>query len=334
MEPLFIGVLTVVVLLVLVVVVLLTRRSTAAPPVGAPIAPVDTLADRLTNARRALGERLRVVFGREALDEDFWVGLEEALLAADVGVEAAGEVVGRVRGSGPETAEEAKEALRRELLAILAGRTRTLRQEGSPTVVVVVGVNGVGKTTSIAKLAARFHGQGAATLLAAADTFRAAADTQLKSWAERVGAELVAGEPGGDPAAVAFDAYQAARARGKDVVIVDTAGRLHSKHNLMQELGKIVRVLERAAGRVDEVLLVLDATTGQNGITQTEVFTEAVGVTGIVLAKMDGTARGGIALAVERRLGIPVKFIGVGEGVEDLVPFEAGSFVDALLGDV
>ncbi len=334
MEPLFIGVLIVVVLLVLVVVVLLTRRSTAAPPVQAPVAPVDTLADRLTKARRALGERLRVVFGREALDEDFWVGLEEALLAADVGVEAAGDVVGRVRGSGPETAEEAREALRRELLAILAGRTRTLRQEGSPMVVVVVGVNGVGKTTSIAKLAARFHGEGAATLLAAADTFRAAADTQLKSWAERVGAELVAGEPGGDPAAVAFDAYQAARARGKDVVIVDTAGRLHSKHNLMQELGKIVRVLEREAGRVDEVLLVLDATTGQNGITQTEVFTEAVGVTGIVLAKMDGTARGGIALAVERRLGIPVKFIGVGEGVDDLVPFEAGSFVDALLGDV
>jgi fused signal recognition particle receptor len=174
---------------------------------------------------------------------------------------------------------------------------------------------------------------GSTALLGAADTFRAAADAQLKTWADRVGVEIVSGQPGADPAAVAFDAYQAARARQRDVVIVDTAGRLHSKHNLMQELGKIVRVLEREAGSVDEILLVLDATTGQNGLAQIKQFTDVVGVTGIVLTKLDGTAKGGIVVAIEQDYGVPVKFIGVGEGVEDLIPFEPQEFVDALLAD-
>ncbi len=199
--------------------------------------------------------------------------------------------------------------------------------------IVVVGVNGTGKTTSIAKLANRLKTAGREPLLGAADTFRAAADAQLRTWADRVGVQVVGGQPGADPAAVAFDALQAARARGREAVIVDTAGRLHSKHNLMEELGKVVRVLRREAGEVDEVLLVLDATTGQNGIAQVRQFTEAVGVTGIILTKLDGTARGGVAVAVERELGVPVKFIGVGEGMDDLLPFEPAEFVDALLED-
>ncbi len=198
--------------------------------------------------------------------------------------------------------------------------------------IVVVGVNGSGKTTTIAKLAAQLQEQGRPTLLAAADTFRAAATEQLSVWADRLGVEVVSGQAGGDPAAVAFDALQRARARGKEVVVVDTAGRLHSKHNLMEELGKVVRVLGRDGGRVGEVLLVLDGTTGQNGIAQARAFTAVVGVTGIVLTKLDGTARGGLAVAVERELGIPVKLIGVGERVEDLLPFDPEAFVDALLG--
>ncbi|MDH3308429.1 MAG: signal recognition particle-docking protein FtsY, partial [Acidimicrobiia bacterium] len=242
-------------------------------------------------------------------------------------------VVGRVKKSAPEGVDAIRRALRTELLAVLAGQDREVHRSGSPAVIVVVGVNGVGKTTTIAKLAARLREEGAESLLGAADTFRAAADTQLRTWADRVGVDIVAAAPGSDPASVAHDAYTAAKARGKDAVIVDTAGRLHSKQNLMSELTKIVRVLEKEAGRIDEVLLVLDATTGQNGIAQTRQFTEAVGVTGIVLTKMDGTARGGIAIAVERELGIPVKFIGVGEGVDDLVRFDPEAFVDALLSD-
>jgi len=199
-------------------------------------------------------------------------------------------------------------------------------------VIVVVGVNGSGKTTTIAKLGALLERAGSSALLGAADTFRAAAAEQLAAWADRLGLDIVSGQPGADPAAVAFDALAAGRARGKGVVIVDTAGRLHSEHNLMEELGKVVRVLQREAGRVDEVLLVLDGTSGQNAISQARVFTEVVGVTGIVITKLDGTARGGIAVAVERELGIPVKFIGVGEAVEDLLSFEAAAFIDALLG--
>jgi fused signal recognition particle receptor len=267
------------------------------------------------------------------MDTAFWEGLEEALIAADVGVAASTEVVKRVRDDEPADTAEARRALRTELIELLDRNGRDLSLDGLPAVVIVVGVNGTGKTTSIAKLAGHLKSIGLEPLLGAADTFRAAADQQLRTWADRVGVEVVGGQAGADPASVAFDAYQAARARGRDVVIVDTAGRLHSKTNLMDELGKVVRVVAREAGRIDEVLLVLDATTGQNGIAQVRQFTEAVGVTGIVLTKLDGTARGGVAIAVERELGVPVKFIGIGEGLADLIPFEPEAFIDALLED-
>ena len=273
------------------------------------------------------------MLGRARVDDDFWEGLEEALLRADVGVEATTEIIERVKGDRPADCDEARAALHAEMLATFAGAERTLNLSGRPAIVMVVGVNGVGKTTSIAKLAARLSDEGRTPLLGAADTFRAAADTQLRTWAERVGVDVVGGQGGADPAAVAFDAYQAARARGRDVLIVDTAGRLHSKHNLMAELEKIRRVLEREAGSVDEVLLVLDATAGQNGIAQARQFSDTVGVTGVILTKLDGTARGGIVVAVERQLGVPVKFIGLGEGVDDLVAFEPETFVKALLAD-
>ena len=335
MDPVVLVALIAAVLMVAVIVVLVLRRKSTAPPVGSVTAePEHTLADRLEKTRRALGGRLKDLLSRGPADEDFWSGLEEALIAADVGVAASTGVVDRVRAAAPEGVEEARKALHDELLATLSGKDRDLHLSGSPAVMVVVGVNGVGKTTSIAKLAARLQSDGSSTLLGAADTFRAAADAQLRTWADRVGVEIVGGQSGADPAAVAFDSYQAARSRSRDVLIVDTAGRLHSKHNLMQELGKIVRVLEREAGSVDEVLLVLDATTGQNGMAQINQFTDVVGVTGIVLTKLDGTAKGGIAVAIEQDYGVPVKFIGVGEGVEDLIPFEPTEFIDALLADV
>jgi fused signal recognition particle receptor len=213
------------------------------------------------------------------------------------------------------------------------GIDRSLADTGSPAVIVVVGVNGSGKTTTIAKLAAGHMESGRSVLVAAADTFRAAAAEQMITWGDRIGFEVVRGSDGADPAAVAHDALSAARARGKDVLIVDTAGRLHSKRNLMDELTKIVRVLGRDGHAVDEVLLVLDATTGQNGIVQARTFMEAVGVTGIAVTKLDGSAKGGVALAVERELGVPLKLIGVGERPEDLLHFEPERFVDELLGD-
>ena len=294
-------------------------------------APPGSLVGGLARTRRALEERLAGLFGRGP-DAVFWSGLEEALIGADVGVATSVRLVERVRAAAPEDPAAARAALRRELAAVFAGRERSLCLSGDPAVVVAVGVNGSGKTTTIAKLAALLEGRGLPTLLAAADTFRAAAGEQLAQWAERLGVELVVGQQGGDPAAVAFDALARARARGKKVLVVDTAGRLHSKHNLMQELGKVVKVLAREAGEVGEVLLVLDGTTGQNGIAQARAFTAAVGVTGIALTKLDGTARGGIAVAVEAELGIPVKLVGVGERVEDLLPFDPDAFVDALLG--
>jgi fused signal recognition particle receptor len=338
MDPVLFVVLVLVALGVAITVFVLVRRRSALPSTedrSLPATPVEqrSLSDRLEKTRTELGGRLKGLFGRGPVDEDFWTGLEEALIAADVGVPATTQVVDRVREIGPADAADARVALHDELSAILAGRDRGLHLGDAPSVVVVVGVNGVGKTTSIAKLAALIESSGSTALLGAADTFRAAADAQLKIWADRVGVEIVSGQPGADPAAVAFDAYQAARARQRDVVIVDTAGRLHSKHNLMQELGKIVRVLEREAGSVDEILLVLDATTGQNGLAQIKQFTDVVGVTGIVLTKLDGTAKGGIVVAIEQDYGVPVKFIGVGEGVEDLIPFEPQEFVDALLAD-
>lgn len=322
------------VLLVVLILILLARRSRpsdAGITRDSPTAGADALGGGMAPTRLALGERLTSLFGK-GVPAAVWDDLEDALLAADVGVQATAAVVAKVRESAPSDPDGVRAALRRELLAVFEGRDRTLHLEGSPAVIVVVGVNGSGKTTTIAKLGALLEQAGWSALLGAADTFRAAAAEQLAAWADRLGLDIVSGQPGADPASVAFDALAAGRARGKRVVIVDTAGRLHSKHNLMEELGKVVRVLQREAGRVDEVLLVLDGTSGQNAISQARVFTEVVGVTGIVITKLDGTARGGIAVAVEQELGIPVKYIGVGEAVEDLLSFEAPAFIDALLG--
>jgi fused signal recognition particle receptor len=331
----------VIVLAVLVIGGLVVARLRARPDVGPPptapapavkAPPVPGLRDRLGKTRRALAERLGTVFGSDRLDAAFWSDLEDSLVAADVGVGPATEVVAAVRDRGPVDGAAAREALTRELIGLFTGPDRSLRHEHDPSVILVVGVNGGGKTTSIAKLAARLRDEGRGVVLGAADTFRAAADAQLRTWADRVGVEVVAGRRGADPASVAFDAYATARDRGARVVIVDTAGRLQNKANLMDELSKVARVLRRESGGIDEVLLVIDGTTGQNAIAQAKSFTEAVGVTGIVITKLDGTARGGVAVAVEHELGIPVKFIGVGEGVDDLVPFDPEAFVDALLG--
>ncbi len=277
-----------------------------------------------------LGATLRKVL-RSGVGEETWVALEEALLSADVGVEATNAIVSGVRSARPETAEEARAELAGRLRAEFGDRPRELELNGAPSVMLVVGVNGTGKTTTIAKLAAFLGAQGQKVILAAADTFRAAAGAQLQTWGDRLGVDVVQGQEGGDPSAVAFDAIGSARAKGADVVIVDTAGRLHAKKNLMSELSKLHRVTSGDRGEVDEVLLVLDATAGQNGITQVEEFSEAVPVTGIVLTKLDGTAHGGIVVAIERRLGVPVKFVGVGEGLGDLAPFDPDRFVEDLL---
>ena len=306
------------------------QREEAAPPTTV-VKP--TIEGRIAKSRTALGQSLRSVFGRESLDDEFWQSMEEALIGADVGLATATGVVERVRRQKPTDAATARSLLDSELRSVFENVDRRVDLEGDPAVVLVVGVNGAGKTTSIAKLAGRMLADGHQPLLAAADTFRAAADTQLRTWADRVGVPVVGGREGSDPAAVAFDGLSAAKARGKDVVIVDTAGRLHSKQNLMEELRKIRRVLEREGGRITESLLVLDATGGQNGIAQVREFGQAIGLTGIILTKLDGTARGGIVVAVENELGVPVKFIGVGEQVEDLMPFEPDAFVDELLAD-
>ena len=314
------------------------RRSEADKPVATSerfeeLKAPPGIDGRLGKSRTALGSALRGVFGRGSLDSRSWEAMEEALIAADVGVAASAGVVERVRRANPETNDSARELLGEELKGIFAHAQRDLALDGSPAVLLIVGVNGTGKTTSIAKLASRLIGQGHRPLLAAADTFRAAGDSQLRVWADRVGVPMVAGKAGSDPASVAFDGLSAAKARGKDVLIVDTAGRLHSKQNLMAELAKIRRVLERDGGKVGESLLVLDATAGQNGIAQVREFANAIGLTGIILTKLDGTARGGIVVAVEQELGIPVKFVGVGEGVDDLVPFDPNAFVAELLAD-
>jgi len=278
-----------------------------------------------------MGDRLGGLLRSGTLDDAFWDELEDLLIAADVGVATSSTVVDDVRTQRPEDGDAARRMLEEALIGQLSGRDRSLHLEGSPAVILVVGVNGTGKTTSIAKMAGLLGESGTTAVLGAGDTFRAAADEQLRTWADRVGVEVISGAPGSDPAAVAYDAYRSAVETGADVVLVDTAGRLHSKSNLMDELKKVARVLRREAGAIGEVLLVLDATTGQNGIAQARSFTETVGVTGIVLTKLDGTARGGVAIAVERELDIPVKYIGVGEGLHDLVPFEPRAFVEALL---
>ena len=312
---------------------LLSHRSRPEPSItrDTPTVEADALGGGLSKTRIALRTRLSGWLSKGPAAES-WEDLEDALLAADLGVAVTAVLVDRVRSASPTGPDEMRAALRNELFGIFGERDRSLHLEGSPAIVVVVGVNGSGKTTTIAKLGALLERSGSSALLGAADTFRAAAVEQLATWAEMLGLDLVSGQSGADPASVAFDALAAARARGKDVLVVDTAGRLHSKHNLMEELGKVVRVLEREAGAVDEVLLVLDGTSGQNALAQARVFTEVVGVTGLVISKLDGTARGGFAVAVEHELGIPVKYVGVGEGSDDLLPFEVQAFIDALLG--
>ncbi|MET9222787.1 signal recognition particle-docking protein FtsY [Streptomyces sp. NPDC003300] len=298
------------------------------------------LRSRLSRSQNSLGKGLLTLLSRERLDEDTWEEIEEILLTADVGVAPTQELVERlrtrVRVLGTRTPDELRGLLREELITLLDPELdRTLRTEShetSPAVLMVVGVNGTGKTTTTGKLARVLVADGHSVVLGAADTFRAAAADQLQTWGERVGARTVRGPEGGDPASIAFDAVKEGIAEGADAVLIDTAGRLHTKTGLMDELGKVKRVVEKH-GPVDEVLLVLDATTGQNGLVQARVFAEVVDITGIVLTKLDGTAKGGIVVAVQRELGVPVKLIGLGEGADDLAPFEPGAFVDALIGD-
>jgi fused signal recognition particle receptor len=298
------------------------------------------LRARLARSPSTLGRGLLSVLSREELDDEAWEDVEEALLTADVGVGATTEIVERLRTRtkvlGTRSQGELRALLADELVTALQPEMdrslHTLPSTDRPAVILVVGVNGTGKTTTCGKLARVLVADGRTVLLGAADTFRAAAADQLETWGSRVGAETVRGPEGGDPASVAFDAVKRGIEAEVDAVLIDTAGRLHTKVGLMDELGKVKRVVERQ-GPVDETLLVLDATTGQNGLTQARVFTEVVDVTGIVLTKLDGTARGGIVISVQRELGVPVKLVGLGEGADDLAPFDPEQFVDALLGE-
>jgi fused signal recognition particle receptor len=311
------------------------------PPVveepGAPVEapPRPRFRDRLTKARSRLSGMVGALTGRSGIDEDTWDELEEALIGADLGIEPTQDLLEHLRAVVSEqkldTGDELLAALKAELKARLAGHDLSLAYaESSPSVWLFVGVNGVGKTTTIGKLGKREVDDGRRVVMAAGDTFRAAAAEQLELWAERAGAEIVRGNEGGDPSAVIFDAVEAAAARDADLVLADTAGRLHTKVNLMEELRKVRRVAEKGAGTVTEVLLVVDATTGQNGLVQAQQFTEAADLTGVVLTKLDGSAKGGIVFAIQSKLGIPIKLVGLGEGAEDLVPFDADEFVEAL----
>lgn len=321
------------------------------PVVAEPVAPsieipeptegrLVRLRARLARSQNSLGKGLLTLLSRDNLDEETWEEIEDTLLTADVGVAPTQELVERlrerVRVLGTRTPQELRTLLREELLNLLGTDfDRAVKTEGgleTPGVVMVVGVNGTGKTTTTGKLARVLVADGRSVVLGAADTFRAAAADQLQTWGERVGARTVRGPEGGDPASIAYDAVKEGIKEGADVVLIDTAGRLHTKTGLMDELGKVKRVVEKH-GPLDEVLLVLDATTGQNGLVQARVFAEVVDITGIVLTKLDGTAKGGIVIAVQRELGVPVKLVGLGEGPDDLAPFEPEAFVDALVGD-
>ena len=295
------------------------------------------LRERLARSNNAVGLSLLNLLSRSKLDESTWEEVEEILLTADLGVGPTQELIERLRRAvavdNPQSAAEIRDLLRIELLALVnpaLDRSLCTKVADRPAVVLVVGVNGTGKTTTTGKLARLLLAEDRTVVLGAADTFRAAAADQLQTWGDRVGAAVVRGPEGGDPASVAFDAVTIAADAGVDTVIIDTAGRLHTKTGLMDELGKVKRVVEKRSS-VDEVLLVLDATTGQNGLAQARVFAEAVDVTGIVLTKLDRTAKGGIVVAVQRALGVPVKLVGLGEGPDDLAPFEAEEFVDALI---
>ncbi len=348
--------------LVVTGVVLASRRPTssggdepAAPVSEEPSGtPVDLLAlerpesvsgrmtrlrSRLAGSQSTLGRGLLTVLSREHLEASDWDDVEDTLIASDLGVEPAREVVEhlrtRVKVDGTRTTAQLQQILREELLALVGADTdRALhldRHADHPAVALIVGVNGTGKTTTTGKLARLLVADDRDVLLGAADTFRAAAAEQLQTWGDRVGAIVVRGHEGSDPASVAFEAVRAGVEAEVDVVIIDTAGRLHTKTGLMDELGKVKRVVEKQAP-VDEVLLVLDATTGQNGLAQARVFAEVVDVTGIVLTKLDGTAKGGIVVAVQRELGVPVKLVGLGEGPDDLAPFDPTEFVSAIVG--
>ena len=295
----------------------------------------DKIKAGLTRTKENIGHSLDSLFAGE-LDDNFYDELEETLILGDMGmdttIKAVAELRRRVKEEKIKDAEGARACLRRVLTDMLNVGDSALNLSASPAVILVIGVNGVGKTTTIGKLGARLKGEGKKVLLAAADTFRAAAADQLEIWSQRSGVELVRQHEGADPAAVVFDAMQAAKARKTDVVLVDTAGRLHNKQNLMNELNKIGRVIDRELpGSRTETLLVLDATTGQNGLIQAKQFMEAAGITGIVLTKLDGSAKGGIVIAIADALQVPVKYVGVGEGIDDLMPFEAESFVRALI---
>ncbi|MGC2940767.1 MULTISPECIES: signal recognition particle-docking protein FtsY [unclassified Brevibacterium] len=300
------------------------------------------LRERLAKSNSGLGRGLLNLLSRDNLDESAWEEIEDTLILADVGVEPTTELVDRLRERvkvlGTRDPEEVRGLLREELVKLVdPTMDRSLADTGKaddPSVILVVGVNGAGKTTTVGKIARVLVAEDKTVLLGAADTFRAAAAEQLATWGERVGVETVRKEEGADPASVAYSAVEKGQAEGTDVVLIDTAGRLQNKRGLMDELGKVKRVATRPLGEgheIDEVLLVLDATTGQNGMQQAKVFAEAVDITGIVLTKLDGTAKGGIVVAVQRELGVPVKLIGLGEGADDLAPFTAEGFVDALL---
>jgi len=336
-------------LLLVVLVVLVVRRRRAAalpevaqapsePPTPASVAPppVPRLRGALAKTREAFRQRLADAFGRNRELDALLGSLEEALLTADVGVRTTTRILQDVRArasNGAGNENELREALRTAIESTL-GEPATKEPSAKPWVVLVSGVNGVGKTTSIGKLAARFRAEGKKVLLVAADTFRAAAIDQLGVWADRVGADFVRHQSGSDPAAVAFDGVKAAVARDVEVVLVDTAGRLHTRENLMEELRKVTRVIGKAIpGAPHEVWLVLDATTGQNAIHQAKVFSEVLGITGIVLTKLDGTAKGGAVLAIREELGVPILYVGIGEGVDDLRPFDPEEFANGLLGD-
>lgn len=305
-----------------------------------PASRMGRLRRKLASSNNALARALADLLSVDRIDEDTWDDFETVLITSDLGVDTTTELVEGLRKEmaidGVNDPQQAKQILRSQLVKITGenlDRQLNLEHEpGKPAVVMLVGVNGTGKTTTVGKLARMLVADGKKVMLAAADTFRAAAAEQLTTWGQRVGVETVRSSEGADPASVAFEAVQRGIEAGVDVVLVDTAGRLHTKTGLMDELGKVKRVVEKLA-KVSEVLLVLDATTGQNGLIQAEVFSEVVAVSGVVLTKLDGSAKGGIVVQVQRKLGVPVKFIGLGEGADDLAPFEAEQFVAGLLGE-
>lgn len=296
---------------------------------------LDKLKTGIAKTKKNIVERVESILLNRAIDDDVIEEIEEVLITSDIGVEAADEIIGilreKVRAGEIKSSDDVKAHLKRKMSALL-GKSQPLVIFGEkPFVILAAGVNGVGKTTTIGKLASRFVAEGNSVMLAAADTFRAAAIEQLEIWADRTGAEIIKHRSGSDPAAVAFDAVEAAKARGIDVVIIDTAGRLHTKSQLMDELKKVNRVIKKSLPDAPhEILLVVDATTGQNALIQARIFSEAIGITGVALTKLDGTAKGGIIFAIKKELGIPVKLIGIGEGIDDLKDFDPEDFVTAL----